>query len=86
VIVPVFTRLHAVAAANTLGGIEENASRLAVSEPRRGNEIAVFYRQSFGGIYSHAASLSRVGEIPTAVGLSLKFCDRQQASDSLNYS
>jgi hypothetical protein len=73
VIVPVFTRLHAVAAANTLGGIEENAPRLAVSEPRRGNEIAVFYCQSFGGIYSHAASFPELEKFQQRLVYHLSF-------------
>ena len=40
-IVPVLTSLDTVTAADALGRIEENASCLAVAEPRDGNQAAV---------------------------------------------
>jgi hypothetical protein len=55
-IVPIFAGLHAVAAADALGGVEQDASRFAVYEPTGRNEVAVLLNQSLGWIGSHAAS------------------------------
>ena len=52
-IVPILASLNAVAAADAFASVKQNASGLAVPEPRRGNQIAVFHqtcRWSFGHV------------------------------------
>jgi len=56
VLVPILARLHAVAAADAFGRVEENAARLAVFQARRGDEIAVLLNQRISGIRRHAPS------------------------------
>ena len=55
-LVPIFARLHAVAAADTFCRVEQDAAPLAVVEPGRGNEVAVLVSQTFSGICGHRAS------------------------------
>jgi hypothetical protein len=62
-VVPIFARLHAVAAADAFGRVEQNASRLAVLEPSCRHEVAVLLSQSFGLILSHASPFPTLAKI-----------------------
>jgi hypothetical protein len=53
VIIPILAGLHAVAAADALGRVKQNAPRFAVYESTCWNQIAVLFSQSFGWIRSH---------------------------------
>jgi hypothetical protein len=58
-LVPIFARLHAVAAADAFRRVEQNAPRLAVPEPGRGDEVAISLFQNFNWICGHAASFPK---------------------------
>ena len=72
-IIPVFAGLHAMATADALGGIEQNAARLAVEQPSGGNQVAVFLIKNICRFRRHAAPFG----LTFRVGLSLTFCCRQ---------
>src|SRR6516225_2030453 len=55
-VVPILAGLHAVATADALCCIEQDASRFAVSESTCWNEVAVLLSQSLGGIVGHQRS------------------------------
>ena len=58
-LVPIFARLHAVAAADAFRRVKQYAPRLAVPEPGRGNEVAISLFQNFNWICGHAASFPK---------------------------
>jgi hypothetical protein len=52
-IVPVLTSLDAVTTPYAFGCVEENASRFAVTQSARWDEVAVLLTRSFQGTFSH---------------------------------
>lgn len=59
-IVPVLTRLDTMATADAFCCIEENASRFAVTQFARWDEVAVLLTKNLRGTFAHAASLQLV--------------------------